>query len=346
MGAKVQKRVYFRPQRRENTAKNGKGWKSRRVDVTDWDKTETLVKWRENWAVACNKRLRNIEHHIDHRTLKAQEIDREPTIHIGVEAWHLEKKGIRTKRGDKNRAIIARNESRKPEKIAEHMHELREQHFLLNREIRELQKNTAKSRQEMNISRAKAEDLSERAGHIQTMKNRLVELRTERRSMSVFKSKKAIDEQIKRTQKDYDYTSEYFEYAYKIKPKYAQAEIERLEKIAESKKHFQDKMQSKLSSLIEEREKTVLRYQKCRIYADLSHDRQKIYNRLSELEQQNRPPKQSAQYVITRSENQRILDSVSEQNLQKIMQKLNPEQRKALHDLREVERVREFTRCR
>jgi hypothetical protein len=198
----------------------------------------------------------------------------------------------------------------------------------------------------MNIARAKAEDLSERAEYIETMENRLDELQAERRSMSIFQSKKAIDEQIQQQEKDYIYATEYFEYAYKIKPEHAGAEIERLEKIAESKKHLQDKLQSKLTPLIEEQDKTVLQYQRCRIYADISHDREKIYNRLSELEQQSRPPKQSAQYVIMRAENQRILDSVSEKNLQKIMQKLTPEQRKALADLREVERVRTFARYR
>jgi hypothetical protein len=324
-----------------NVSEGGFGKKNR-----EWNSKSYLQEWRENWATACNRRLREVEHHIDHRTLKAQGIDREPTIHMGHEAWNMEKKGIRTKRGDRNRAIIARNESRKPERIAEHMHELREQHFLLDNEITELQKLTAQASQEMNIARAKAEDLSERAEYIEILKNQLEELQAERRSMSIFQNKKAIDEQIQRTQKDYDYAAEYFEYAYKIKPEHAGEEIERLEKIAESKKHLKDRLQSKLTSLIEEQDKTVLQYQRCKIYADLSHDKQKIYDRLSELEQQSRPHKQSAQYVIMREKNQRLLDSVSEQNLQKIMQKLNPEQRKALDDLREVERVRTFARYR
>jgi hypothetical protein len=249
----------------------------------EWNSKNYLQEWRENWANACNKRLKNIEHHIDHRTLKAQSIDREPTIHIGMQSWHLEKRGIRTERGDRNRAIIARNESRKPERIAEHMHELREQHFLLDNEITKLQEVSSVAGQEMNRARARAEDLTERAEYIETLKSQLEELQAERQSMNIFKSKKAIDEQIQQQEKDYIYATEYFEYAYKIKPEHAGEEIERLEEFAYSQKHLQD-----------------------------------------------------------------ILDSVSEQNLQKIMQKLNPEQRKALDDLREVERLhgREIIRYR
>ena len=60
-------------------------WKSRRVNTTDWDDKETLIKWRENWAKACNRALerKGLDERIDHRTLEAQGIDREPTIHVG-----------------------------------------------------------------------------------------------------------------------------------------------------------------------------------------------------------------------------------------------------------------------
>jgi len=86
-------------------------WRSRKVDATDWDKTDTLIKWREDWAVTVNKGFEqlDISESIDHRTLKAQGINREPTTHMGHEAWHLEKKGIVTDIGNVNRGIMARN---------------------------------------------------------------------------------------------------------------------------------------------------------------------------------------------------------------------------------------------
>jgi hypothetical protein len=78
----------------------------------DWDKDLELVKWRENWAKINNRKFeeKGLDERIDHRTLKAQGIDREPTIHLGHEATALEKKGIRTQKGDNNREIQRHNE--------------------------------------------------------------------------------------------------------------------------------------------------------------------------------------------------------------------------------------------
>jgi len=78
----------------------------------DWDEDSELLKWRENWAKINNRKFeeKGLDVRIDHRTLKAQGIDREPTIHMGHEAWALEQKGIKTERGDINREINRRNE--------------------------------------------------------------------------------------------------------------------------------------------------------------------------------------------------------------------------------------------
>jgi len=80
----------------------------------DWDKRENLLIWRENWAEINNRKFeeKGLDERIDHRTLKAQGIDREPTIHLGAEATALERRGIRTERGDYNREIKRRNEAR------------------------------------------------------------------------------------------------------------------------------------------------------------------------------------------------------------------------------------------
>jgi hypothetical protein len=73
----------------------------------DWDKDGELIRWRENWAEINNRKFeeKGLDIRIDHRTLKAQGIDRLPTIHLGHKATALERKGIRTEKGDYNRAI-------------------------------------------------------------------------------------------------------------------------------------------------------------------------------------------------------------------------------------------------
>jgi hypothetical protein len=75
--------------------------------------TERLVEWRRLWAVYENRALTRYGHaeRVDHRSLKDQGIDREPTTHIGPDANEMERRGINTDRGDQNRRIKATNDN-------------------------------------------------------------------------------------------------------------------------------------------------------------------------------------------------------------------------------------------
>lgn len=66
---------------------------------------EWLLQCRELWAERANHTLRLAGHEarIDHRTLEAQGIDRAPTTHLGPSVAAMERKGIRTMRGSRNR---------------------------------------------------------------------------------------------------------------------------------------------------------------------------------------------------------------------------------------------------
>ena len=61
----------------------------------DWNKTELVEAWRSRWAALCNTALENagVDARIDHRTLEAQGIMREPTVHLGKEAFYAERSG-------------------------------------------------------------------------------------------------------------------------------------------------------------------------------------------------------------------------------------------------------------
>ena len=77
----------------------------------DWNSRELLEQWRAAWEEECNELLarRGVDARIDHRSLKDQGIDREPTVHLGVEANAMERKGIPTAKGNINRRIRAYN---------------------------------------------------------------------------------------------------------------------------------------------------------------------------------------------------------------------------------------------
>lgn len=61
-------------------AKNRKMWEREDAPANNWNTKETLVEWRKAWAENVNAYLPK-DKHIDHRTLEAQGIDREPTAY-------------------------------------------------------------------------------------------------------------------------------------------------------------------------------------------------------------------------------------------------------------------------
>lgn len=76
----------------------------------DWNRTEQLYRWRKLWADIQNKafKAKGLELNVCHESLEVQGIDREPTIPLGRAATALERKGIPTEQGNKNREIELR----------------------------------------------------------------------------------------------------------------------------------------------------------------------------------------------------------------------------------------------
>ena len=76
-----------------------------------WNSEEQLVEWRKEWADVTNRYLERAgrEERIDHRSNAARGLDEIPTIHEGVAAQALERKGIISDRCEINRQIKADN---------------------------------------------------------------------------------------------------------------------------------------------------------------------------------------------------------------------------------------------
>ena len=76
-----------------------------------WNSEEQLVEWRKAWADVTNRYLERYGHNerIDHRSHADRGLTEQPTIHEGVVARALEKKGIISDRCEINRQIKADN---------------------------------------------------------------------------------------------------------------------------------------------------------------------------------------------------------------------------------------------
>ena len=77
----------------------------------DWNRKDQLMEWRQGWAAAVNQALEQAGHpeRIDARSFQAQGLDRVPTIHEGVAARAMERRGLPAERTQQNRAITAYN---------------------------------------------------------------------------------------------------------------------------------------------------------------------------------------------------------------------------------------------
>lgn len=76
-----------------------------------WNSEEQLLQWRESWVAAANLALKQAdrEERIDHRSHAARGLEETPTIHEGVAARAMERKGITSDRCELNRQIKADN---------------------------------------------------------------------------------------------------------------------------------------------------------------------------------------------------------------------------------------------
>ena len=86
-------------------------YKSRKVNLNDWNEPDKAKEWRENFSKKANEYLakNNIDKRIDPRTFEEQGREELPQVHLGTKSFQMEKKGIQTERGNHNRKIIAFN---------------------------------------------------------------------------------------------------------------------------------------------------------------------------------------------------------------------------------------------
>jgi len=87
-------------------------YKCKSISTTDWNEQTKAEEWRASWAGSVNRYLEKLNHseRVDHRSYERQGIEQLPTVHLGVVAFQMEKRGIATERGNLNREIEVTNQ--------------------------------------------------------------------------------------------------------------------------------------------------------------------------------------------------------------------------------------------
>lgn len=124
-GSAKEKKVYLSEYEKENNTKyaeyekikdrkfkDAKDIKQKNEKIEKWDSKEFLQNVRAGVSKEINMSLEKYGHQekVDHRSYKEQGVEQVPTIHIGVVASQMEKRGIKTERGNINREIKDKNE--------------------------------------------------------------------------------------------------------------------------------------------------------------------------------------------------------------------------------------------
>lgn len=106
-----QKREYLMDENGQRVKNENGRYMFNAVSTTDWGDPETLKEWRKNWADLVNEKFeeKGLGIKIDHRSNEERGIDEIPSIHEGPTVRAMEKKGIRTDKGDFNRLIKSTN---------------------------------------------------------------------------------------------------------------------------------------------------------------------------------------------------------------------------------------------
>ena len=93
--------------------KKKRQYKCKSVPTTDWNDRGNVEKWRKSWAELCNKYLQQAgrNERVDHRSYERQGLEILPTQHLGTAASQMEKKNIKTERGEVNRHIKIVNQT-------------------------------------------------------------------------------------------------------------------------------------------------------------------------------------------------------------------------------------------
>ncbi|MCD8013394.1 MAG: MobA/MobL family protein [Lachnospiraceae bacterium] len=110
-GAKQRKEYILDKRGNRIRNKSGRGYKSRAVNVNDWNNRDNAKKWRKNLVDTINSinEQLGIDEQWEHRSFKELGMEQQPTVHLGPIASALERQGIQTEKGDVNRAIIESN---------------------------------------------------------------------------------------------------------------------------------------------------------------------------------------------------------------------------------------------
>lgn len=187
----------------------------------EWNDKRNVEDWRQEWAAVCNQQFenKNLPDRLDHRSFERQGKVQLPTIHLGVSAAAMEKRGEKTERGQYNETVKATNKEYQdamkelkelqqqkdiPKETAEQIIQciinLKDEFIRLEVQIEQTQRQAGNLRSVDQQLQSRAESIQETIETIEQYSQRIEQLLSEREQLGLFKGrkKKSLDGQINR----------------------------------------------------------------------------------------------------------------------------------------------------
>ncbi|MCL1802164.1 MAG: MobA/MobL family protein [Eubacteriaceae bacterium] len=173
-----------------NRIKTARGsWKSYKENSVDWDKKENVFAWRADLANRINAEMQRLglDDRVDPRSYKDQGIDREPGVHMGAAATAMERRGIKTDLGERNREIMERN--RETERLAYEQQQLLLDHSAEGLAIRMIEAREQYIKSDSEYSQARSMQAADR-DRIEKAKDDIKELSLQVFAVESYEAKK------------------------------------------------------------------------------------------------------------------------------------------------------------
>jgi hypothetical protein len=344
---------------------------------TDWNKKDLFVEWRKSWADVNNRmfKRKGLDDRIDHRSYKDQGIDKEPMIHLGVEASAKEKKGKKTKRGNINREIQKRNEEREKAKhekestesiadtnndnspskntpddnelaknTAEYLNELKENYVALEKRLVQLIEERNELRQEVPRLTYRAENMDEHAQNIEVLHGNVAELQETRQNLRLLQwaKKQKADEAIKHAEHDLKKAEIFFKNRFYIDPDQTSQEIKQLQEKVRAKEATIHTKNAEILEIMKRQDFTELEYHTSKLLVEI-HTNKDHLEQL--LEQISKPPDKIRDKLLYERVDRR-LNIIPDNSFQKVIDNVSHQQAQTLTHIREQHKERERQRLK
>jgi hypothetical protein len=220
---------------------------------------------------------------------------------------------------------------------------LKDHYVALEKELNVLRFERGKDSDELSRMEYRTENIKEQLKPVERWKRQAMECQGIRQNLCMWDlaQKKELDEEIVQAKRELAKAQDVFIHSFHIDPSQAQDEIRRVQKEISVKEGDIAVKTARIEEITKKQADIELAYHTQKLFADARPDKEQIEKLLQKL---SNPPENVRDRLLYERVNHR-LNTIADENLQKVLENLPPEQAKFLTDKLEKSKVRELEKA-